>query len=623
MTNDDNVTIASLKCALLQSSTTRKLEGDFFTPAVWVRQAYALLDAHIAPSWYQDHVVWDASCGTANLTRLRAFPKLLLSTKNDQDLRVATLLGYARAPSAQCTPFDFLESMDAPEPFLPTLQAANGIVFLNNPPYKTANEQSFTTSVKRHGGLSATPVKQAMRDEGLTAGGNQLAAQFLFKLTTIMRSPACSSALAGNGVYLASYTPGNLITGPAYFPFMRYLMTHWQYVAGFTFPATEFQGVVGRFSIAFTLWKARPQCAPAGRGHRIGTFPMAAFEYDDGVTRTLQAATRQPRRVGQVTLRAVPPEHRINRWASSSPTKHCRPAVPLTNPVSVLQQCRYKVLNALPGDALGYCHSNGNSVQHNDQLVGLYSSAFAAGHGFAVRPDNFERACALFAARRLVRRSALTWQAEYSAPTCDPADPRWRRWVRDAVVFALFDTKSNQSALRGLPGPVPSLSNPWFWASKSSMRALAVEADFSDMVDDIDRCRAPDRPFVAEWLQNNRSRLGDDARLLLEFGERILAETMPMRTDLPQRERALLHLHAWDSGWYQIRQGLKRHSEGKRWMREWDELRTRLAGRLRPGIHEWGLLPQFELAANNDPGPAKRHRDASADECSKRNCIKH
>lgn len=227
-----------------------------------------------------------------------------------------------------------------------------------------------------------------------------------------------------------------------------------------------------------------------------------------------------------MTLRAVPPEHRINRWASSSPTKHCRPAVPLTNPVSVLQQCRsaagvwpadalvlsalfrYKVLNALPGDALGYCHSNGNSVQHNDQLVGLYSSAFAAGHGFAVRPDNFERACALFAARRLVRRSALTWQAEYSAPTCDPADPRWRRWVRDAVVFALFDTKSNQSALRGLPGPVPSLSNPWFWASKSSMRALAVEADFSDMVDDIDRCRAPDRPFVAEWLQNNRSRLG-------------------------------------------------------------------------------------------------------------------
>lgn len=67
--------------------------------------------------------------------------------------------------------------MDAPEPFLPTLQAANGIVFLNNPPYKTANEQSFTTSVKRHGGLSATPVKQVWARPACTrqCGGTQFA----------------------------------------------------------------------------------------------------------------------------------------------------------------------------------------------------------------------------------------------------------------------------------------------------------------------------------------------------------------------------------------------------------------------------------------------------------------
>lgn len=41
------------------------------------------------------------------------------------------------------------------------------------------------------------------------------------------------------------------------------------------------------------------------------------------------------------------------------------------------------------------------------QLVGLYSSAFAAAHGVAVTPANFQRVCVAFAARRLVRNTLI------------------------------------------------------------------------------------------------------------------------------------------------------------------------------------------------------------------------
>jgi hypothetical protein len=67
--------------------------------------------------------------------------------------------------------------------------------------------------------------------------------------------------------------------------------------------------------------------------------------------------------------------------------------------------CKYHLLETRPGDARGYLHSNGNSVQHNTQLAGLYSSAFAAAHGLAVRPGNIRRACAAFTAGRLVLRT--------------------------------------------------------------------------------------------------------------------------------------------------------------------------------------------------------------------------
>ena len=153
-------------------------------------------------------------------------------------------------------------------------------------------------------------------------------------------------------------------------------------------------------------------------------------------------------------------------------------------------------LTQLPTDALGYLHSNGNSVQHNNQLVGLYSTAFAAGHGVVVRPDNFQRICAAFTARRLISRTWLNWLVEYHWPVTKPG---FQSWCHDAVIFALFDLKSNQSALRA-----PIVLNQWFWMERDRIRCCANDEVAADLVADQS---SSDR-FVYEWLRHHRVDLG-------------------------------------------------------------------------------------------------------------------
>ena len=69
----------------------RRRRGDFYTPTVWVDEAYKLLDKNLGADWKERCVVWDCAWGTGNLTRDYRFNELYASTLEASDLSVAEL----------------------------------------------------------------------------------------------------------------------------------------------------------------------------------------------------------------------------------------------------------------------------------------------------------------------------------------------------------------------------------------------------------------------------------------------------------------------------------------------------------------------------------------------------
>lgn len=83
--------------------------------------------------------VWDASCGSGSLGKERSFQHLLLSSLHESEVQHAASL-HRVAPLTAA--FDFLSTMGVPKAFEETLQDQSlPLLFLNNPPFKTANEQ--------------------------------------------------------------------------------------------------------------------------------------------------------------------------------------------------------------------------------------------------------------------------------------------------------------------------------------------------------------------------------------------------------------------------------------------------------------------------------------------------
>lgn len=91
---------------VLLEEVSRRFSGDFWTPTIWADKAHDLLDQQLGLDWRKQFVVWDASCGTKNLTRdYTTFTDLYLSTIHQHELD--TSARYNR--EAQATfQYDFL-----------------------------------------------------------------------------------------------------------------------------------------------------------------------------------------------------------------------------------------------------------------------------------------------------------------------------------------------------------------------------------------------------------------------------------------------------------------------------------------------------------------------------------
>lgn len=539
----------------LIEDTNRRNKGEFYTPTMFVDHAHDMMSRELGMDWKEEYVVWDASCGSKNLTRDYKFKELYCSTLEQAELEI----GKRYNPEAISFQFDFLnDSLDKlPEGLLNALKENKPIVFLNNPPYATANNlQSDGTSKK---GIAQTSINTKMKEDGIGACSQNLYAQFLYRIDMIKRKFNLTKC------YIALYSPTLYLSGPSWKNFRKVFLSDFNFIDAFTFKASYFADVADNWGIAFSLWK---------NGETIdkNNFIHTLVDEMDGELTS----------VGVKDIYNLDGVVSASDW-SKEPVKKLKtfdyPQV--VNGITLKQQ---NTIGKNITNSLGYFFNNSNNVDMNTQKVALFSSGYVNGHGHGINADNFDRVVTLFSARKLINKTWVNSKDEYIAPNTE--HEKWSEFVADAVVYCLFHSSSNQSSLRDVEykGKQWNIKNEFFWMSTSKMQELANKNRYDEMYQDA---QGVDDRFVCKWMNDHKTEISPEAQAVLDYATTLVEQSMKYR-NVFNEDNENYQIMNFDCGWYQIKGMLKEYMPNE--LKQFNDLYKKLAEKMRPLVYEVGFL---------------------------------
>jgi hypothetical protein len=221
----------------LIEDTTRRKQGEFFTPTLWVDKAHEYIASVYGEEWKEKYVVWDPAWGTGNLTRDYQFKELYVSTLNQSDIDTANQMGYN--PEATKFQYDFLNDdyEKLPEGLRKAIEQGRRIIVLMNPPYAT----SSTNANEKKKGTSLTTVNLEMKESNMGRASQQLYNQFIFKLTKKFLN-----------VNLCFFSPPLFLTGSSNENLRRLIFENFVFSKGFVFESSEFADV-SSWPLSFTI----------------------------------------------------------------------------------------------------------------------------------------------------------------------------------------------------------------------------------------------------------------------------------------------------------------------------------------------------------------------------------
>jgi len=213
--------------------TTRRKQGEFFTPAIWVDKAHEYIASVYGENWKEEYVVWDPAWGTGNLTRDYKFKELYVSTLNQSDIDTANQMGYN--PESIKFQYDFLNDDYAKLPLglRTAIESGREIIVLMNPPYATSTDLRNTSNdeTMHKSGTSKTKVYQEMIQLGIGKGSEQLYSQFVFKIQKLGK------------INIAMFTKPLFISGPTFDIFRKLILTQYKFEKGFLMNSSHFADV--------------------------------------------------------------------------------------------------------------------------------------------------------------------------------------------------------------------------------------------------------------------------------------------------------------------------------------------------------------------------------------------
>jgi len=210
--------------------TTRRRQGEFFTPAIWVDKAHEYIASVYGEDWKDKYVVWDPAWGTGNLTRDYQFKELYVSTLNQSDIDTANQMGYN--PEATKFQYDFLNDdyEKLPKGLRKAIEEGCQVIVLMNPPYGTAGNNKRDGIQKE--GVSKSTVGERMNEDKLGFAARNLYLQFIYKLVKDFAN-----------LDLAMFTPPTFISSESNKAMFDLIFENMKFENGFIMDASNFADV--------------------------------------------------------------------------------------------------------------------------------------------------------------------------------------------------------------------------------------------------------------------------------------------------------------------------------------------------------------------------------------------
>jgi hypothetical protein len=545
----------------LVQDVTRRKQGEFFTPSIWVDKAHEYIASVFGEDWKEKYVVWDPAWGTGNLTRDYKFKELYVSTLNYSDVQTAEQMGY-NPEAIKKFQFDFLND---PYEYLPqglkfAIENGKPIIVLMNPPYGTAKNGGNKKGNNKEG-LADTEVGQKMRQNSYDKSSAQLYAQFIYRLT---------NEFSGN-FSLAFFAKSSYKTAVSFKKTRIDISKKMGFVKGFIFNAKHFDSTSDKWGVDFSIFKNKEL--------NNDEYMMDILDSNNEFNIV---------KIGEKVLYSTDNKNRACDWIRKKLNKRQPNLIedyPNFSSSYVVNNKSSKKIN-VNGYIGGYCELS-NSVYQNSQGVTLGSSISILGNtvSIPIYSENFLDTVGMFAAKRLIEQNWLNDKDEYLEPNED--SELYNTFIINSAVLSLFNNASTQASLRQITykDQIWDTKNQFFWMSKEEMVNLANNNNYTELYNDA---RTDSDRYVYNLLfgkQRIYDQLSDEAKDVLDCGTNLVRLSFGMRRNFADDTN---HLNSWDAGYAQLKLLWKEYYPEQ--FKEFRDKYKVLEEKMRPMVYELGFL---------------------------------
>jgi hypothetical protein len=529
--------------------TTRRKQGEFFTPAIWVDKAHEYIASVYGEDWKEKYIVWDPAWGTGNLTRDYKFKELYVSTLNQSDIDTANQMGYN--PEAVKFQYDFLNDdyEQLPTSLRNAIEVGKEIIVLMNPPYAASGTMNHE---KVKIGLTNTMVAMEMKKNNLGKVSNELYTQFIFKCITLK-------------FHICLFSKPMFLTSPSFKNLRKELQKNYQFDRGFMIDASNFADVKS-WGLSFSI---------INKSKSLND--LSEFSFD-----LLSLVNSEIVDLGSKKLYNTDKMNPASSWVRTKIKGLKTIDMPQIKSALEVKQTGYgrNIVNSL-----GYLYNDSNNVYKNSQGVCVTTSVFSHGHGVPIIKENLLEISSLYAARKLVTMNWINEYDEYLEP--DTKSSNYLQFQYDSLVILLFNNSSQQSSLRQVlyKGDLWDIKNEFFWMSNERIKKLADQFGYDELYNDA---RISSERHIYDLLfgeKNIYEILSHDAKQVLDMATQLTESSIEIRNVVSNHEN---HLNSWDAGYAQQKIIWKEYFQPD--FKKFREDYKKLENRMRPLVYDLKFL---------------------------------